>query len=137
MGFNDRIVHNGQATTLDMTGVVVDASSAAPTLLMNRVSRAAHISARVVATIATATTTYLIEWQVSDDNSTWADAVAANSPATVVFQTGTANRTAYVSAPPAVQAARFARVSCRIGVADGAAGDTCAIGYNYQLDDLV
>jgi len=137
MGFNDRIVHNGGASTLDMNGVTVGNASAGTTLLMNRVKRGADISARVVATIATATTEFVIDWQGSDDNSTWSDIVAANAPATVIFQTGTANRTAYISAPPGVQSLRFVRASCRITGNDGAAGDTCAIGYNYELDDTV
>jgi hypothetical protein len=139
MGFNDRLVYDGQSTAISLDGVTAgNDNTDSPVLLMNRVKAGAGVSARVTLTAATATITLTALWQVSDDNSTWIDLMQPNNAAYVIHSTGTAAADLRViSAPNGIHAHRFARLAVRVGVTTGQAGDVGNVGYNYQLDDLV
>jgi len=140
MAFNDRVLYNSQSTAVGLNGVNVGLSGPGPTLLVNRV-RLGTLSALVVVDAETNTITLTPKWQVSADSSTWVDVYQPNSPANVLWATGTAGADAPVTrvltAPDAVYAFRYARVAIEVGVTNGLAADVGNIGYNYQLDDLV
>ena len=139
MGFNDRLVANGQSTAITFDGITSGNDNLlSPALRMIQVRADAGLSARVTVTADTATITLTPRWQVSDDNSVWVDLFQPNNAAYVIQATGTvAAVLRHISAPQGVFAHRFARVVVQVGVATGQVADVGNIGYNYQLDDLV
>lgn len=139
MGFNDRLVRDGQSTAITLDGITAGNDNLlSPVLLMNRVRASTGLSAQVTITADTATMTVTPVWQGSDDNSTFFDLHQPNNAAFVIQATGTVAANArIISAPPGALAVRFLRLVYRVGVATGGAADVGNIGYNYQKDDLV
>lgn len=140
MARNERIVYNAQATgTLNINGAVADTITGGPTLLMSKVT-GGTLSALVTVDAETSTLTMAAVWQVSNDATTWVNALVENAAAEVVLATGTAGAdaavTRVITAPNTVYGWRYARLSIRNGVATGTTNDTYSIGYCYENDDL-
>lgn len=100
------------------------------------------LSARVVASLTTATLTVTGKWQVSENGSTWVDAANSNNAANVVIATGTGalvETTKAISAPEACYGHTYTRFVLISGVAagGGAGVDEASIAYNFRVINAV
>lgn len=137
MGLNNYIKSNQKA--LSTTAI---SGAAGTTVALNSLSLVAEnvaagtLSANITATAATASITYTVKWQVSDDASTWVDCVTMNNAANVTFATGTsAAVTRCLDAPSCVYGKKYARLALVTGAQTAGAGDQYSGSYNYRIDD--
>ena len=106
---------------------------AGPTLPMNDV-HPGTLSALHYAQATTSTLTLTPKWQVSADGSTWRDVKLPNNAANVVLVTGTGSAvasTVVISAPDAVYAWSYARLSVLTGGTTASTGDEYSTSYTY------
>src|SRR4051812_14109236 len=84
-------------------------------------------------TAATATIQIFVEWQVSDDGTTWRNARGSNNAAAVVVATGTAAIVKVnLAAPDGVYGKKWCRPVVRNEVQAGAAGDLYVLTAKFQ-----
>jgi hypothetical protein len=134
------LVYNGQSTSGDWDSDGAGTQKNGGSLLMLNVE---PNTLSCLATVEAETDTLTItgKWQVSNDTSTWVDAVPQNNAAQVVLATGTAGSDSpasfAVEAPPSVYGWRYSRYVVTNGAATGGATDTYALGYCYERADVL
>jgi hypothetical protein len=137
---NEHLVFNNRDTgLLDLDGVAADTVTGGLTLPMYEVFTGG-LCGQVTLTANTATLTLECYWQGSNDGTTWFDVEQPNSPAVVVWVTGTGSdvtKTAGLSPPAGVFAYRYARIAVVNRVAVGTTSDKYRIGYNFLESDFV
>lgn len=133
MGFPLRKVTT-VATTGVLTGVVAGTVTPGATVVINQVQPGSLVGHAVIEAETDGLLMYL-DWQVSDDASTWFTVAPANGAANVVQATGTAGADAVITtvleAPRSVYSFRYARLGVRNTVANGLIADTYSIKYHY------
>lgn len=96
------------------------------------------LSLAIAADIETSLLTVAVEWEVSNDGTTWFIAKESNNPAATVLGTGTAGADTpilrAISAPPAVDGWARCRAVLVTAGATGAAADTYICSYSYLRD---
>lgn len=137
MGLNNYVKKNQKALS---TTAIVGASGTTVALtalsLLAEGVETGTLSANITCTAATASITYTLKWQVSDDNSTWVDCITMNSAANVTLTTGTAAAVSRcVDAPSCVYGKPYARLALVTGAQTAGAGDQYAGSYNYRVSD--
>jgi hypothetical protein len=122
--------------TGNFTGATTGAQVNGSTLHIGESQRdIVDLAAHIVATITMTSATVGVQWQGSNDASTWFD-VAANpeNPAKVAFATGVASGTTKgFGAPQGVYGYKFARCAVVFGsTTAGTTNDAVSIGYVYR-----
>lgn len=120
---------SGNANTL-VSGSVIAGNAV---FVGSNYQKVSNLTALVSVTAATSTITFVGQWQVSNDNSTWVKAANSNNAAYVTIATGTAAIvTESFDAPSAVYGWRYARFVLITGVTTGGASDLYSIAYGYR-----
>ena len=135
MGFNARRVTTS-ASTGNLDTNVAGTQEAAAVLTMNQVEPGS-LAAEVLVDCETSTLTMFLDWQVSNDNSTWMTvANGTQNAAAVALATGTAGADASVTkivpAPSCVYSYPYCRAAIRNEVATGNTVDTYSVKYQYM-----
>lgn len=122
------------ATTGVLTGVVAGTVTPGATIPINTIQPGSLVG-HAVLDAETDTITLYLDWQVSDDASTWYTVQPANGAANVIQATGTSGADAAVTcvleAPQSVYSFKYARLGVRNQVANGLIADTYSIKYHY------
>lgn len=117
-----------------LTGVVAGTVTPGATISVNSIEPFSLVG-HAVLDAETDTLTMYLDWQVSDDASTWFTVKPANGAANVIQATGTGGADAAVTvvleAPPSVYSFRYARLGVRNQVANGLVADTYSLKYHY------
>jgi hypothetical protein len=129
--------YNVSAVTGNANTLASGSTIAGNSVMMGQNARKVRsLIALVSFTAATSTLTATGVWQVSNDGSTWVNAVPSNNAANVTFTTGTAAiKTASIEAPQGVYGWKYARFTFLTGVTTGAAGDLYSIAYSYWQNE--
>lgn len=139
MGFPIRKVST-VATTGNLNGISAGTQTPGATLNLTQVEKNS-LATEVTVDVETSTMTLFVDWQVSDDATTWLDVTVPNAAANVTLATGTAGADASVTkvieAPSCVYTFRYARAAVRNGVAAGNTVDTYSIKYHYLKPSMV
>ena len=130
--------YNVNTVSGDFNGLTATAVNGNAVFLGSTYKKVSDLSALVVVDCETNTMTMTAKWQVCNTAAgTYVDiASAPQSPAEVLFATGTAGADATVTrafpAPPGIYGWKFARLVITNGVAAGNTVDTYTIGYCYH-----
>ncbi len=135
MSWNSRRVAT-TAVTGNLDTNVAGTQEAAGSVNMNQVEPGS-LCALVAIEAETNGIVTFVDWQVSDDATTWRDVCnQSQNAAAVAFATGTAGddavTTKVVPAPPCIYTFNYARVAIRNTTQTGAATDTYSVIYRYM-----